>query len=474
MTSSYKTPSALYKMLDVSEALGIILNETSPLPIETVPLHLAHGRILADTILAADPVPAYRASIKDGYAVVSSDGPGEYSVAFDVHAGMQSNQQQHLSPGSIAYIATGGPVPPGADAVVQIEDTEFIVPSNIDTSSNKTHQQKRVRIKTQASPGQDIRQIGSDMAQGDPVLLPGQHLGPAEIGILATVGVSKDIKVYSKPRVAVLSTGDEVCEPDAAVLAPGQVRDANRAMLLAAAQSAGAAAATTTDLGIARDSAEVVEAALDRAIELGVDILLTTGGVSMGERDFIKPLLEKRGQVFFGKICMKPGKPLTFAKIDTSSTPSTSTPPTSIHLPAISTATSADNNKRRSSLLVFGLPGNPVSSIVTFNLAVIPSMRKMEGWKDPHLRRVHVETAMPITMDPVRPEYHRAVVRWGRRQKDGEMGWVAHSTGGQISSRLLSSKSANMLLEIPKKEGVLPAGSIVTALIVGDLRCVAE
>ena len=454
--SSYKTPSALYKMLDVSEALSIILNETSPLPIETVPLHLAHGRILADTILAADPVPAYRASIKDGYAVVSSDGPGEYFVAFDSHAGMQSYQQQYLSPGSIAYIATGGPVPPGADAVVQIEDTEFIVSSNTDTASNNSHQQNRVRIKTQASLGQDIRQIGSDMAQGDPVLLPGQHLGPAEIGILATVGVSKDIKVYSKPHVAVLSTGDEVCEPDAAVLAPGQVRDANRAMLLAAAQSAGTAAATTTDLGIARDSAEVVEAALDRAIELGVDILLTTGGVSMGERDFIKPLLEKRGQVFFGKICMKPGKPLTFAKIYTSSTPTTST----------------DN--KRSSLLVFGLPGNPVSSIVTFNLAVIPSMRKMEGWVDPHLRRVHVETAMPITMDPVRPEYHRAVVRWERRQRDGGIGWVAHSTGGQISSRLLSSKSANVLLEIPKKVGVLPAGSIVSALIVGDLRCMPQ
>lgn len=452
MLNPYKTPSALYKMLDVSEAQTIILNETSPLPIETVPLHLAHGRILADTILAVDPVPAYRASIKDGYAVVSSDGPGEYLVAFDAHAGMQSNQHQHLSPGSIAYIATGGPVPPGADAVVQIEDTEFIAdPNAINDTSNYKQHQKRVRIKTQASSGQDIRQIGSDMAEGDPVLLPSQHLGPAEIGILATVGVSKDIKVYSKPHIAVLSTGDEVCEPDAAVLAPGQVRDANRAMLLAAAQSAGAA---TTDLGIARDSAEVVEAAIDRAIELGVDILLTTGGVSMGDRDFIKPLLEKRGQVFFGKICMKPGKPLTFAKIDTA-------------------LTTCSSNKR-SSMLVFGLPGNPVSSIVTFNLAVIPSMRKMEGWEDPHLRRLHVETAMPITMDPVRPEYHRAVVRWQRRQHDGEMGWVAHSTGGQISSRLLSSKSATVLLEIPKKEGVLPAGSIVPALIVGDLRCMPQ
>lgn len=427
MSLAPATPAASYKMLNVEDAQMIILENTKLLNSEIVPLSAACGRILADTILAPEPVPGYRASIKDGYAVRSSDGPGEYPVAFSAHAGTET---ERLPPGSVAYISTGGPVPDGADAVVQIEDTEFSTPSSLSEGG-------RVKIKIRVPPGCDIRPIGSDMAQGEPVLFPGDRIGPAEVGILATVGTSS-VAVYRTPHVAVLSTGDEVCEPDAPRLAPGQVRDANRAMLLAAAASHGA---KVTDLGIVKDSMQLVEAAVDRALDIGADILLTSGGVSMGDKDFIKPLLESRGTVYFGKICMKPGKPLTFAELRSGVKP----------------------------LLVFGLPGNPVSSIVTFALAVLPCMRKMEGWKEPLLRRIHVKTCMNIKMDPVRPEYHRAVVSWSKND-----GLMAESTGGQISSRLLSSKSANVLLEIPKKEGILPAGSIVSALIVGDLGAMPQ
>jgi len=431
------TPAAAFKMIEVNEALEIVLSHTEALPVEVVPFQAALKRNLAEDVRAAEPVPGYRASIKDGYAVVSSDGPGEYTVALEAHAG---KAPEALTPGTVAYISTGGPVPEGADAVVQIEDTQPIDGPG------------KVKIMRQVLPGEDIREVGSDMAAGEVALPARHHIGAAEIGILATVGATQ-VSVHRTPLIAVLSTGDEVEEPSVQSLTPGKVRDANRAMLLAAAHGAGA---RTLDLGIAADSAEQVEAALDKAISAGADVLLTTGGVSMGDKDYVKPLLERRGEIFFGKVCMKPGKPLTFAKIP------------------IKTGNSSDGSLRH--LLVFGLPGNPASSLVTFHLVVVPCLRKLEGRANPCLTRVHVRTTFPIKMDPQRPEYYRAILKWactegeggdGKKESQGE--FYAESTGGQISSRILSLRSANALLEVPKAKGVLPAGTILSALVIGDV-----
>eukprot|EP00884_Botryococcus_braunii_P007016 jgi/Botrbrau1/16315/Bobra.0066s0083.1 len=424
------TPSALYQTKSISEAAEIIFGQVTPLSPVSLPMSEARGFVLAEDVLAPEPLPPFPASIKDGYAVLSSDGPGEYDVAFEVFAG---TKQQRLQAGTVAYIGTGGPLPLGADAVVQIENTERLPPGPSGT--------KRVRIvKAAKGPGDDVRAVGSDISAGEVVLRKGDLIAPAEIGILATVGATT-VQVYQRAHVGVLSTGDEVVEPSVRTLGPGQIRDANRAMLIAAAATAGN---RVTDLGIARDSPGAVGACFERAVEDGVDVLITSGGVSMGDKDVIKPLLERKGTVHFGKVWMKPGKPLTFATLD---------------LPG----------GRR--MYVFGLPGNPVSSIVTFNVFVLPALRKMAGWKEPELRRVATRINRDIACDE-RPEYHRATLRWSTANQygEGEGEFLAESTGGQISSRLLSMRSANALLEIPSDAGrVLPAGMRVSALLIADL-----
>lgn len=444
------TPSAAYRMISVEEALNVVLSNVSPLPTVTMRLQDARGYVLARDVRAKDPVPKYKASIKDGYAVVSSDGPGEYDVVSEVHAG-QSQVDTFLQPGSVAYITTGGQLPRGADAVVQIEDTEQVVVPNLKGFL-------RIKILKQVKVGEDVREVGSDVAAGEVVLQAGDMVGAAEIGILATVGAT-EVEVYRKPRIAVLSTGDEVMEPDVVELPPGKIRDANRPMLLAAASEvlgSGAASESPSvvDLGIVGDCKQKVEAAIDKAVQGETDVLLMSGGVSMGDKDYVKPMLEARGTIFFGKVCMKPGKPLTFAKI-----------------PRIATTTR--NNTR--DLLVFGLPGNPASSLVTFHLVVVPCLRVMEGWRDPTLRRVDVCLASPIAMDPVRPEYHRAIVHWQFSNDEHTHGeFVAESTGGQISSRITSLRSANALLEIPAAKGTLPEGTRLTALIIGDVAAMPQ
>ncbi|BDA47114.1 Gephyrin [Coccomyxa sp. Obi] len=424
------TTANMYRMVSIAEAQETVLKAIGPLPVTSVGLSDANGHVLGEDVIAREPLPPFPASIKDGYAVVSSDGVGDYDIAFEALAGTAAG---HLKAGTVAYITTGAPLPDGADAVVQIENTEKLPPG--------PEGQQRVRIlKPAKGPGDDVRALGSDIAAGEVVLAAGSLLGAAEIGLLATVGAAT-VKVHRKACVAVLSTGDEVVEPDQDALGPGKIRDANRFMLAAAARSAGC---DVIDLGIARDDPTQVEAKFQEAIAQGVDVLLTSGGVSVGDRDFIKPILERQGTVHFGKVRMKPGKPLTFATINAAASGS------------------------GTGLVVFGLPGNPVSSIVTFNLVVLPALRAMAGWAEPRLRRVHARTQTAIRLDPERPEYHRVSLHWYRTgESAGEL--AAVSTGGQISSRLLSMRSANALLELPSAQGTLPAGSIVSALLIDDL-----
>lgn len=412
-----------YPMLPVADALAIVLAETLPLPPQTLPLREAVGLVLAETVTAQEPLPPFPASIKDGYAVIAADGPGDYPVIGEVTAGRVADFT--VQAGTVAYITTGAPIPPGADAVVMVEES---------TSLPAVNGQRQVRIGRQVRVSDDIRKIGADIRQGESVLPAGVQLGAAEVGLLATVGAAQ-VRVHPRPRVAILSTGDELVEPIEAI-GPGQIRDSNRAMLYSAVIADGG---IPLDLGIASDTATALRVKIEQGLH-EADVLLTSGGVSMGDLDLIKPLLEGVGTVHFGRIRMKPGKPLTFA-----------------------TVTVAGQRK-----FVFGLPGNPVSSLVTYYLFVVPALRQLAGWPDPHLRRVQAHLAQPLMLDAYRPEYHRATLTWDKSLNNGQGGYLATSTGSQASSRLLSMRSANALLELPQAEGVLPAGTVVSALWIGN------
>lgn len=414
---------SLYPMLSVADALATVLQFAEPLPPRPRSLAAALGYVLAESVVAGEPLPPFPASTKDGYAVVAADGPGEYRLIGEVTAGRLPNFT--VASGTVAYITTGAPLPPGADAVVMVEETV----ARSDADGNRL-----VRIQTEVSAGADVRPVGVDVAAGERVLAAGERLGPAEIGLLATVG-AVEVAVHPKPRVAVLSTGDELVEP-VEPLGPGQIRDSNRATLLAAIAAAGG---EPVDLGIGRDERSM----LDERIHAGLaqaDMLISTGGVSMGDLDLIKPLLERKGAVHFGRIRMKPGKPVTFA-----------------------TAEVAGRTR-----LIFGLPGNPVSSLVTFYLFAVPAMRKLAGWREPELPRVQAILAHPLPLDAYRPEYHRANLRWDVSLNEGRGGYLAASTGSQASSRLLSMRTANGLLELPQADGELQAGAAVAALWIGE------
>lgn len=416
--------NSLYDMVPVADALQIVLAQAQPLATEKVALYDAAGRILAAAAVAQEPLPPFRAAVVDGYAVVAGDGTGTYPVIGDVTAGRLPDFT--LASGSVAYITTGAPLPEGADAVVMVEDSEKV--DGVDGA-------RRVRLTRAAQPGDGVRPVGVDVAAGQTVLAAGSRLGPAELGLLATTGLA-EVDVVRQPRVAILSTGDELVEAGDAP-GPGRIRDANRPMLLAAVRNAGAVA---VDLGIAADTRDEIVERMRRGMT-EADVLLSTGGVSMGDLDLIKPLLEQAGQVHFGRLLMKPGKPCTFA-------------------------TAEVNGQRR---LIFGLPGNPVSGIVTFNLLVVPALRKLAGHAEPGLLRVQVTLGQSLRLDPHRPEYHRATVRWRTDLHEGHGGFWAESTGRQASSRLLSMRTANALLELPRGQGELPAGAVVSALVIGDL-----
>lgn len=425
----------MYEMLDMGEALAKVLGEAAPLEVVEKPLQSLVGFVLAEDVAAPIAHPPFRAAISDGYAVRASATGASYRVAFSVLAGRRPDRG--LAQGECCYVATGAPLPEGADAVRKHEDA--IVSAD--------------GVWLPATPeGTDVRLAGSDHAEGDVLLATGTRLRPADLGILATAGRTA-ARVYRRPVVVVLSTGDELAttsyDPEC------MVYDANRASLLALLGGNGDAydgGAHVVDGGIVADDATALETALDR---ISADVIVTTGGVSTGRADFAKGVLEKRGTVHFGRLHMKPGKPTTFATLD-------------------------------SGTLVFGLPGNPVSAVVTAHLLVLPCLKRLRGvdLADCLPAQVVCELADDVKLDPVRPEYRRVVL--DARGPNGQYEalstddrFVGTGTGLQRSSRLVSMRGAHALACLPEQArartligrdaATLPKGTKVHALLIAPL-----
>uniref|UniRef100_A0A8B9K381 Gephyrin n=1 Tax=Astyanax mexicanus TaxID=7994 RepID=A0A8B9K381_ASTMX len=450
-----------FPLTSMDKAFITVLEMTSVLGTEIINYRDGMGRVLSQDVYAKDNLPPFPASVKDGYAVRAADGPGDRFIIGESQAGEQPTHT--VMPGQVMRVTTGAPIPCGADAVVQVEDTELLRESEDGT------EELEVRILVQARPGQDIRPIGHDIKRGECVLAKGTHMGPSEIGLLATVGVT-EVEVHKFPVVAVMSTGNELLNPEDD-LHPGKIRDSNRSTLLATIQEHGY---PTINLGIVGDNPDDLLNALNEGISRA-DVIITSGGVSMGEKDYLKQVLDidLHAQIHFGRVFMKPGLPTTFATLDTDGTRKLifALPGNFTYRDTGATLLEAVpmSDSEASRLPVAPPPrgSNPVSAVVTCNLFVIPALRKMQGILDPRPTIIKARLSCDVKLDP-RPEYHRCILTWHHQEP---LPW-AQSTGNQMSSRLMSMRSANGLLMLPPKTEQyveLHKGEVVDVMVIGRL-----
>ena len=399
--SSQRAVTAERTSVSVPEARDIILGSVAALGTETVGLRDACGRVLAEAVRSGRQIPPHDNSAMDGYALRAEDvreAPAELRVVEELPAGHRAERK--LGPGEAARILTGAAIPEGADGVVMQEYTE--------------RDGDRVTVLQPVSPGENVRPAGSDVVPGTPIADPGTRLRPAHVGMLAAIGRTQ-VEVVVQPRVAILATGDELVEPDR-LDDDGRIATSNSYGLQAAILDAGA---VPVYLGIARDEPQEIAASFRNALRC--DAVVSTGGVSVGDRDWIKQVLaELGGDMRLWRVRMKPGAPLAFVMV----------------------------GERP----VFGLPGNPVSTLVTFEQFVRPALLKMMGRRD--LFRPVV--CAFLTEDYRKPAGRAHFVRVTLAQSDGRL--LATPTGDQSSAILLSMVSADGLAFVPEDETLVAAG----------------
>lgn len=436
--------------ISVEEAIRRVVAATQPLAVERLTLSTKLlGRTLAEPLISKAPFPHFRASIMDGYAVCGPLQPGVYRITQHMHAGDASKGD--LAANEVSYIATGAKVPDTANAVVKIEETRKI-------------SEEEVEILVAVKEGDHIRQIGSDIEFGEEVLAKGTVLGPIELGLMATTGFTEGIPCLRRPVIGVMSTGNELVDPSTpdAALGEAQVRDSNRITLIGSFQMEHF---EVIDYGIMPDDLDTIRAKLWQAVR-ECDVVITSGGVSMGNKDYIKFLLlndesfSPHVTLHFNKLNMKPGKPTTFATITSGGA-----------------GGGGGVEAAEKQTLFFGLPGNPVSCIVTKTLFVDVALRRLQGFSA--LQSLHTEVTVTllgdkaITLDPERPEYHRVSIFATGPSTSSAAGpstkLVAYSTGNQRSSRLLSMKTANGLLYLPQGPGKAVFGQEYRALLISQL-----
>jgi molybdopterin molybdotransferase len=405
-------------VIPLDEARAHVAGRCRRLPTVRAPVVAAAGLVTADPVTADHLVPPFDNTAMDGFAVRAADTadrggtPARLRVVGTLAAGGAFDGR--VGPGEAVRIMTGAPMPAGADAVVMVELT--------------TVEGDEVVVGREARPGDHVRRAGDDVRPGDVVLPAGTPLGPAQLGVLASLGVG-DVAVVRRARVGVLSTGDELVEGPGD-LRPGQIRDSNRPALLAAVAAAGADA---VDLGIARDDEATIEAAVAGAVR-SCDALLTSGGVSMGDFDYVKAVLDRVGDMRWMQVAIRPAKPFAFGVV-------------------------ADGDR---SVPVFGLPGNPVSSLVSFEVLARPALRRMMG---------HGDTAERPRLLAVAPDGIR-------RSRDGKThlvrvvaepdpggGLAVRPVSGQGSHQLAATATANAIAVVPDGDGVAQGGLVDTLVL---------
>lgn len=406
--------------LTVNEALEAVLAGVHVLPAETVDLWDALGRVLAEPVTARDSLPPFANSSMDGYALQAADSqsatpetPISLQVIGDIAAG--SVPSLTLTRGTAARIMTGAPIPSGADAVIPVEDT------NEPWRDLSRPQPQTVLIRRAVQKGDFVRWPGEDIQAGQVVLEAGHVLRPQEIGVLASLGVSW-VKMIRRPRVGILATGDELIGVDEP-LAPGKIRNSNGYAQQAQVAQLGA---IPIPLGVARDSETDVRTKLQAGLDAGVDLFISSAGVSVGAYDVVKAVLEQEGAIGFWRVRMRPGKPLAYG--------------------------------RYRGVPYLGLPGNPVSAMVSFERFARPAILKMGGkreWARPRVAAIVQET---IHSDG-RESYLRAIV-----QRDGDH-YIALTTGNQGSHVLTSLVKANALLIVPEGVTLVREGETLSAFM---------
>jgi molybdopterin molybdotransferase len=396
------TPMA--ELISLQEAQALVLARVQPLASEPVALDEAAGRVLAERARAVVDLPPFRSSAMDGYAVRSADTPGTLPVAFRIAAGLPAPRP--LEAGEAMAIATGGVVPEGADAVIPHERV--------------VEQDNVVEIPTSVASGANVRGLGGDVAAGAAVVEAGVRLGPAQIGALAAAGVA-EVLCARRPRVTVLTTGTEL-RPPGSPLGPGEVYEANGVMLAAQLEAAGG---RVSRLEPVADDEEAHRRALEQGLES--DVLVTSGGVSVGPHDLVRRIEEELGvEEVFWRVAVRPGKPVSFGV--------------------------------RGTTLVFGLPGNPVSTLVGCELFVRPALLALQGAADPGPRFAAGRLAASVSRSHGRDDLLRA------RSTVTDDGVVLEPVTGQESHMIVRAAEADALVFVPRGEGELDAGTIVRYL----------
>lgn len=411
-------------MIDLDVARTRVLQGCRALDPQDIPLAHAAGLVLAEAVIADQLLPPFANTAVDGFAVRAADvraadvqHPVELRVVETLAAGQVSSH--HLAAGEAIQIMTGAPIPAGADAVVMVEDTTP-GPSGSDGDP-------RVLIGKAVSPGDAVRPAGDDVKPGDQLFQPGCVLSAAHVGVLASLGWIT-VRAHPRPRVGVISTGDELVDGPQP-LSAGQIRDSNRISLLRLVEQAGG---TPVDLGLVRDDEALIREALTAAAER-CDAVISSGGVSMGEFDFVKRVLDQVGEINWMQIAIRPAKPMAFGTLA----------------------------RRSGATPIFGLPGNPVSSMVSFELLARPGLRRLAGHPDADLVRptIKARAADELRRSPDGKIHFARVVA---TNVDGR--YVVRNAGGQGSHQLAVMAVANALVVLPDGDGVA-AGAEVDMLL---------